>query len=128
VAQAGDHRDAIALDKIAKLCAVERTATEQQLEIRSQRQAPPRRVQTDHHELMRWVVDIRRGATEVGTSARADVHDQSISGTAEFLEDGRLPLVKNEYEHELGPVAVGRKNYLFAGSDAAARRPAVSIR
>jgi len=34
-----------------------------------------------------------------------------------FLEDGRLPLDNNRSERELRRVAVGRKNWLFAGSD-----------
>jgi hypothetical protein len=42
-----------------------------------------------------------------------------------FIEDGRLLLDNNITEQELRSVAVGRKNYLFAGSDEAARRTAV---
>src|SRR5690606_11175022 len=34
-----------------------------------------------------------------------------------FLDDGRLPLDNNRSERELRRVAVGRKNWLFAGSD-----------
>ena len=34
-----------------------------------------------------------------------------------FLEDGRLPLTNNHSERELRSVAVGRKNWLFFGSD-----------
>ncbi|MBM4363465.1 MAG: transposase [Deltaproteobacteria bacterium] len=34
-----------------------------------------------------------------------------------FLEDGRLPLTNNHSERELRSAAVGRKNWLFFGSD-----------
>ena len=34
-----------------------------------------------------------------------------------FLEDGRLPLDNNRSERELRRVAIGRKNWLFVGSD-----------
>jgi transposase len=34
-----------------------------------------------------------------------------------FLADGRLPLDNNAAERALRPVAIGRKNWLFAGSD-----------
>jgi hypothetical protein len=34
-----------------------------------------------------------------------------------FLEDGRLPLTNNQSERELRRVAVGRKAWLFVGSD-----------
>ena len=42
-----------------------------------------------------------------------------------FLEDGRVRLDNNGTERELRAVAVGRKNYLFAGSHEAAGRAAV---
>ena len=42
-----------------------------------------------------------------------------------FLDDGRVSLDNNGTERALRSVAVGRKNYLFAGSHDAARRAAV---
>ena len=41
-----------------------------------------------------------------------------------FLEDGRLKLDNNDCERALRTIAIGRKNYLFAGSHQAARRAA----
>ncbi|WNG35833.1 IS66 family transposase [Archangium violaceum] len=41
-----------------------------------------------------------------------------------FMEDARLPLHNNASELRLREIAVGRKNYLFAGSDAGAERAA----
>ena len=40
------------------------------------------------------------------------------------FEDGRLGLDNNPAERALRGVAIGRKNYLFAGSDAGGRRAA----
>jgi transposase len=42
-----------------------------------------------------------------------------------FLEDGRLELDTNVIERAIRPVALGRKNALFAGSDDGARHWAV---
>ncbi len=42
-----------------------------------------------------------------------------------FLDDGRLPIDNGEVERAIRVVAVGRRNYLFAGSDAGAERAAV---
>jgi hypothetical protein len=42
-----------------------------------------------------------------------------------FLEDGRLELDNNGCERALRAIAVGRKNWLFAGSDEGAHRAAV---
>lgn len=39
-----------------------------------------------------------------------------------FLEDGRLPIDNMVVEREMRPIALGRRNWLFAGSLAAARR------
>jgi transposase len=38
-----------------------------------------------------------------------------------FLEDGRLELDTNVIERAIRPIALGRKNALFAGSDGGAR-------
>ena len=42
-----------------------------------------------------------------------------------ILEDGRYHLDNNAIEREMRPIAVGRKNYLFAGSHDGAKRAAV---
>jgi transposase len=42
-------------------------------------------------------------------------------GLALFLEDGRLELDTNTVERAIRPIALGRKNALFAGSDGGAR-------
>jgi transposase len=42
-----------------------------------------------------------------------------------YLEDGALPIDNTMVERRLRPVACGRKNYLFCGSDAGAERAAV---
>ena len=42
-----------------------------------------------------------------------------------FLEDGRLPLDNNLVENTIRPVALGRKNWLFAGSYEGAKRLAI---
>jgi hypothetical protein len=42
-----------------------------------------------------------------------------------FLEDGRVELDNNGVERAIRPIALGRKNHLFAGSDGGAARWAV---
>ncbi|QHT67374.1 IS66 family transposase [Rhodocytophaga rosea] len=42
-----------------------------------------------------------------------------------YLEDGRLEIDNNPVENAIRPVALGRKNYLFAGSHAGAQRAAI---
>jgi len=42
-----------------------------------------------------------------------------------FLDDGRIELDNNPVERAIRPIALGRKNHLFAGSDGGAARWAV---
>jgi transposase len=42
-----------------------------------------------------------------------------------FLDDGRIELDTNTVERAIRPIALGRKNHLFAGSDGGAVRWAV---
>jgi transposase len=46
-------------------------------------------------------------------------------GLARFLEDGRIELDTNPVERAIRPVALGRKNHLFAGSDGGGERWAI---
>ncbi len=41
-----------------------------------------------------------------------------------YVEDGRLPLDTNAVENAIRPVALGRRNWLFAGSESGGRRAA----
>jgi hypothetical protein len=42
-----------------------------------------------------------------------------------YTEDGRIKVDNNGAEQALRPIVLGRKNYLFAGSEAAAHRTAI---
>jgi hypothetical protein len=41
-----------------------------------------------------------------------------------YADDGRLEIDNNAAERSIRPLALGRKNYLFAGSDAGGERAA----
>lgn len=43
----------------------------------------------------------------------------------EFIKDGRLEIDNNRIENEIRPIALGRKNFLFAGSHESAQRIAM---
>jgi hypothetical protein len=42
-----------------------------------------------------------------------------------FVDDGQLEMTNNAAERAIRPLALARKNYLFAGSDAGGRRAAI---
>jgi hypothetical protein len=47
------------------------------------------------------------------------------SALCRFLNDGRIEIDNNTVERAIRPIALGRKNHLFAGSDGGATRWAV---
>ncbi len=47
------------------------------------------------------------------------------TGLTRFLEDGRIELDTNPVERAIRPIALGRKNHLFAGSDGGGKRWAI---
>ena len=42
-----------------------------------------------------------------------------------YVDDGRIEIDNNAIEREIRAIALGRKNYLFAGSDAGGERAAM---
>jgi transposase len=120
-----DLRVAYPLKLVAKLYRIEHLADargldpEKRLELRKERSAPTIK------KLKRWYVT----TIETDTPASAIVEAASYAlnhwaALTRFLEDGRLKLDNNTVEQQLRDIAVGRKNYLFAGSHDAARNAA----
>ena len=72
-----------------------------------------------------WLMLQRQRATD-GT-ALANAIDYSLrrwAALTRFIDDGRLPPDNNTLENRIRPVALGRKNWLFAGSLRAGQRAA----
>jgi transposase len=123
----GDARAAVPLAIIAKLFAVEHDADasnldhEARLALRQQRSRPIR------DELWTWIELALPSAppkTPLGKAIGYLVNQWRQLGR--FLEDGRIELTNNAAERALRAVAVGRKNWMFAGSEDGARRAAVA--
>lgn len=120
-----DRRAELMLLHIRKLYLVEREAKkeglspEERLALRKER-APP--ILEKIKALATTIVE-----TEPPKSAVAQAASYTLNQWKElnrFLEDGRLKLDNNDCERALRTVALGRKNYLFAGSDTGGERAA----
>ncbi len=77
------------------------------------------------HELKTWLDTIR--PTVAGNSGTANAIDYSLKrwrALARYLDDGRHPIDNNPIENAIRPIALGRKNWLFAGSEPAGKRAA----
>ncbi len=66
----------------------------------------------------RWCDEQRARVLDETPSSKAlnYAHNQRVA-LARFLEDGRLPMTNNISERHLRREAVGRKNWIFVGSD-----------
>lgn len=72
-----------------------------------------------------WMVKLRQAA--LGGSGLAKALDYSLkrwSALTRYLDDGRDPMDNNPIENAIRPIAIGRKNWLFVGSESAGRRAA----
>lgn len=121
-----DRRAAVALHYIGQLFDIERQAKQTQLPPEARREFRQQHSRPVLDSLGRWVKETYPAAapkSPLGQAVQYTVN-QWIPLTR-FCEDGRLELENNACERALRQVAVGRKNWLFAGSDEGARWAAV---
>src|SRR5690625_4014208 len=59
-----------------------------------------------------------------GTAKALDYSLKRWTALTRYLEDGRVPIDNNPIEQQIRPLALGRKNWLFAGSLRAGQRAA----
>lgn len=76
-------------------------------------------------ELKAWLDRIRPNVLGAsGTLAAIEYTLRRWSALTRYLDDGRFPIDNNPIENAIRPVALGRKNWLFAGSESAGVRAA----
>ena len=59
-----------------------------------------------------------------GTAKAIDYTLRRWSALTRYLEDGACPIDNNRIENAVRPIALGRRNWLFAGSERAGQRAA----
>ena len=75
--------------------------------------------------LQRWMLLTRQKITDGSASAKAlDYSLKRWGALTRFVGDGRLPVDNNWIENQIRPIAIGRNNWLFAGSLRAGQRAA----
>lgn len=127
--QARDHHPlvaGIALALIGRLYHIEAhcrrrgRTPEQRLALRKRVSLPIYRL------LVEWVEYEQRNNLSKGAIGKA-LHygKEQLPKLASCFEDGRLELDNNLIENSIRPLALGRKNYLFAGSHQGAQRAAM---
>ncbi len=119
-----DKRAALAIAWIGQLFEVERETAgrtpEERLTLRQERSRPV------VEELGRWIAETSKTTPPKSPLGKALYYAaHQWTPLTRFLEDGRLELHNNACERALRRIAVGRNNWLFAGSDAGGERAAV---
>jgi transposase len=72
-----------------------------------------------------WLCEQRARVSKNGDTGKAiDYSLKRWAALTRFLDDGRLCMTNNAAERELRAIAVGRRNWTFAGSDEGGRRAA----
>jgi len=112
-----------ALQYIGQLYEVEREAKAVGLDERRRlRQA---KSQPLLHAMHAWMVLMRQKVSDGSSSARAlDYSLKRWAALTRFVDEPQLPIDNNHIENQIRPVALGKKNWLFAGSLRAGQRAA----
>jgi len=114
-----------ALARIGQLFDIERAAMGRSPQVRARiRQSAARPVIDDLAAFFDASLAMISGKSELAGAIR--YARSRWSALMRYLEDGRLEISNNAAERAIRPLALGRKNYLFAGSDAGGERAATA--
>ncbi|MCB9280945.1 MAG: IS66 family transposase [Lewinellaceae bacterium] len=115
-----------ALEEIQRLYAIEQIAREEnfspdeRLGLRKVMAAPI------YYQLLEWVHTEQANNLTKGAIGKALLYAKNhLPRLEHYLRDGRIEIDNNQIENKIRPLALGRKNYLFAGSNQGAQRAAM---
>jgi transposase len=123
-----NHRSEIAeegLRHFTALYEIEREARKLKLDAAGRQQLRQQRSKPVAEALRQWLTR-QRGQVPDGSATRKAI-DYSLGRWAaliRYIDDGELPIDNNHIENRIRPVALGRSNWLFAGSLRAGQRAA----
>ena len=112
-----------ALNRIAALYVIEAHGRDMTVEARTQwRQEQAQPLLDSMHD---WLRQTRVMVANGGGLARAiDYSLKRWTALSRYATDGRLPIDNNPVENIIRPIAIGKKNWLFTGSERAGKRAA----
>ena len=119
-------RASYALEQIQKLYAIERRAKEENLNHRQRYELRQRESVPVLQEMHPWLKKNIEQTTDQSSIHKAIAYSlKRWDKLSYYASDGEANIDNNPVENAIRPVAVGRKNYLFAGSHQAAQRAAL---
>jgi transposase len=115
-----------ALDLYGALYGVEREAQQLGLDAERRRALRQRKARPAADALRAWLERQLAQVPEGSATAKAILYTlRRWTALTRYLDDGNLPIDNNWVENRIRPIAIGRSNWLFAGSARAGRRAAV---
>ena len=112
-----------ALARIGELYAIEAQGRGLSIEARAQlrqEQAQPRLA-----ALREWLINTRLSVAEgSGTAKAIDYSLNRWPALCRYADSGHLPIDNNPVENDIRPIAIGKRNWLFTGSERAGKRAA----
>ncbi|MEO5829225.1 MAG: IS66 family transposase [Rhodanobacter sp.] len=112
-----------ALQHMAALYAIEATLRELPVETRGRERQRLLVPQLD--ALKRWLDELQpKVLGNTGLDKAVNYTLKRWNALARVADDGRYPIDNNPIENAIRPIAIGRKNWLFAGSETAGKRAA----
>ena len=112
-----------ALQQFAKVYDIEREAKE--ISADERKAMRQRHTQPVLDALHQWMLLQRQKVPEGSATAKAlDYSLRRWVALTRFVDDGQLPIDNNWIENQIRPIALGRSNWLFAGSLRAGQRAA----
>ena len=109
-----------------KLYRVERQAKEQGLDADGRRDLRQRESKPVMDAMGPWIRELHRSVLPKSPLGKATGYAvRQWDALNRFVDDGRIEIDNNRVERQMRTVAVGRKNWLFAGSDAGGVRAAI---
>jgi hypothetical protein len=124
--QGGDVDAAIVLTLIARLYAVEADLRGRGLDPDAIRALRQERAKPEIATLASVLEHLAKDALPKSPLGEAVSYTRTLwPSLVRYLDDGRLPIDNNPAENAIRAVALGRKNWLFAGGDEGGRRAAL---
>lgn len=124
--EAGDARAAVAVDLFAKMYKVEADAREAGDDAEARKARRGRETMPLFARLVNWARELEPAEPPKTPLGKALGYlGRRVEELIRVFDDGALELDNGAVERALRGIAVGRKNWLFAGSDAAAERLAI---
>jgi len=118
-----EARASHAMQEIQKLYTIERICKEQQLNFAEVKEVRKLRAVPILRTLGLWLQQQYVQVLPQSAIGKAIAYSlQRWEKLSAYVNDGRLNIDNNPVENSIRPVALGRKNYLFAGSHEAAKR------